>query len=523
MASGPKASRSLSIRATLVLVACAIAAYIATIAGFVVLDLAPAAEVMQTHTKALGTEYQQLGSHFDKLKAAWKEAKGFVDQPALTDADRTRLAVLESDLRDMADNSAALESSLRLTDVSVNMRSRLGDAAASESRCAATLREAVDYLIHDDRAIALRRIDDADRIGEQMGEAVSDALRLALMEMVIRERDFGTQSQRVLRSVGGWALAGTVLLTAITFLLRRRLYVPLAVLDSGLARVAHGDLQTSLPVQRDDEFGRVTSQFNQMTEWLRIRHSEDRSRETRLAERFGQIFEHSFNDIYMFEAGSLRLVQLNQGVLAKLGYGADQIEGLTVLDVLHGYDEARFRALVQPLERDEQPGILFTAAHVRKNGSTYPVDITLQLWNADEPAVFVAIAQDVAERQRAEMIRVAAQRIAESALTAATIEQMFAEIHQVIGGLMPARSFYVALFDAETDLISFPYFVDEEDAEGAPPPKRPGRGCTEYVLRTGKPLLLTPDLFQDLVATGEVVLIGPASADWLGVPLISGG
>src|SRR5206468_138737 len=42
---------------------------------------------------------------------------------------------------------------------------------------------------------------------------------------------------------------------------------------------------------------------------------------------------------------------------------------------------------------------------------------------------------------------------------------------------------------------------------------------TEYVLRTGKPLLATPDVYDALVARGEVELIGAPSIDWVGAPL----
>src|SRR5204863_85474 len=40
-----------------------------------------------------------------------------------------------------------------------------------------------------------------------------------------------------------------------------------------------------------------------------------------------------------------------------------------------------------------------------------------------------------------------------------------------------------------------------------------------YVLRTGQPLLATPDVYERLVAAGEAELIGAPSIDWLGVPL----
>jgi PAS domain S-box-containing protein len=49
-----------------------------------------------------------------------------------------------------------------------------------------------------------------------------------------------------------------------------------------------------------------------------------------------------------------------------------------------------------------------------------------------------------------------------------------------------------------------------------------GRGLTAYVLRTGEPLLATPDVFERLVASGEVIPIGAPSIDWLGAPLKSG-
>ena len=58
---------------------------------------------------------------------------------------------------------------------------------------------------------------------------------------------------------------------------------------------------------------------------------------------------------------------------------------------------------------------------------------------------------------------------------------------------MPARNFGIALYDAATDMIRFPYFVDEDYQLAAPPPRRRGNGMIEYVLRTGKPLLGTQE------------------------------
>jgi PAS domain S-box-containing protein len=126
-------------------------------------------------------------------------------------------------------------------------------------------------------------------------------------------------------------------------------------------------------------------------------------------------------------------------------------------------------------------------------------------------------AADITERRRAEQTQLATYRISASAHTATSLQSLFAAIHGIVGGLMPARNFYIALHDPATDTISFPYFVDEYDPR--PAPKRPGKGLTEYVLRTGQPLLATPEVAKDLERRGEVEVIGAPSIDWLGVPL----
>ncbi|MFI5182450.1 MAG: EAL domain-containing protein [Thermoanaerobaculia bacterium] len=133
------------------------------------------------------------------------------------------------------------------------------------------------------------------------------------------------------------------------------------------------------------------------------------------------------------------------------------------------------------------------------------------------PAGRVWSFRDVTERKRSERLQQATYRISESAHEAASLEELFRALHAIVSELMPARNFYIALHDRQSDTISFPYFVDEYDAPPAPKPL--GRGLTEYVLRTGQPLLASPEVFEDLVRRGEVELLGAPSVDWLGVPL----
>ena len=57
------------------------------------------------------------------------------------------------------------------------------------------------------------------------------------------------------------------------------------------------------------------------------------------------------------------------------------------------------------------------------------------------------------------------------------------------------------------------------NSDPAPSPKKLGRGLTDYLMRTGEPLLATPEVLQGMEDRGEVARNGSRSLDWMGVPL----
>jgi PAS domain S-box-containing protein len=127
--------------------------------------------------------------------------------------------------------------------------------------------------------------------------------------------------------------------------------------------------------------------------------------------------------------------------------------------------------------------------------------------------------RDVTARRRAECVQDAVYRISHTALTANSLQELLRAIHGIVGELMPAQNFYVSLYDEEKDLLEFTYFVDEYETARDVPPRKLRKGLTEYVLRTGRPLLATPEVYEALVAAGEAELIGAPSIDWMGAPL----
>ncbi len=129
-----------------------------------------------------------------------------------------------------------------------------------------------------------------------------------------------------------------------------------------------------------------------------------------------------------------------------------------------------------------------------------------------------ALRQGEAEHKRTERVQAALYRIAEAASAAQDMQEFYAAMHRVVGELMYARNFFIALYNEATEIISFPYFVDEVDSV-VPPQKLRKGGVTAYVIRTGQPYRDSPEKFAELVRLGEAEDIGAPAVDWLGVPL----
>ena len=118
-------------------------------------------------------------------------------------------------------------------------------------------------------------------------------------------------------------------------------------------------------------------------------------------------------------------------------------------------------------------------------------------------------------------------RIAELASAAQDMQEFYRAIHEIVGELMYAENFFIALYDEERQLINWPYYVDEVD-DDPPDPNQwdafgsgDARGVTAYVLRTGEPQHLSSEQIVELVERGEFELLGNLAQDGLGVPLKS--
>ena len=133
-----------------------------------------------------------------------------------------------------------------------------------------------------------------------------------------------------------------------------------------------------------------------------------------------------------------------------------------------------------------------------------------------------ALAREVAERRRAEQIQHALYEIANLSASAKGTDELAASLHRIIGELMVAKNFLIALVHPNSNELSIPYYADERDSY-TPNQRFPlGAGMVSYVLQTRQAQLHDAGSIARLRAAGKVrePLGNIDVASWIGAPML---
>jgi two-component system cell cycle sensor histidine kinase/response regulator CckA len=249
------------------------------------------------------------------------------------------------------------------------------------------------------------------------------------------------------------------------------------------------------------------------------KHSEKTSSAETLSIRrqyLEQLFQNSPDPLIITDA-SFRTQCVNQEFQSMFGYSAAELLGKSIDQLIFPGDRtAEAQWIAQCLQRGER--LTLETQRRCKDGSLLDLSVSSAPLIIDgQPVAFYAVYRDVSERKRAEALSSALYRIAEKSSSTQDLQQFFAAVHGIVDELMCARNFSIAIYDPESQLLSFPYFVDEQ--ESVPAPAKLARGLTEYVLRTGEPLLCTPELAREMQHRDQINLTTSPPLHWLGVPL----
>ncbi len=232
-----------------------------------------------------------------------------------------------------------------------------------------------------------------------------------------------------------------------------------------------------------------------------------------------KIFDLSDTILIQFDK-NLDIMMINKKGWRVFGGDKKDIIGKNLNDFIPKHLQLNFEQYIDELLNGDEFLTRSTVGKIKtfdKKIKTIEWHNTLLRNNNGELIYIIASGQEITERRKEEKIRKIISEILDEANSGKHLYEVFKFIHKSISKLMKAENFYIAYHNREQNLLTFPYCVDKYDDDSTP--KKLGKGLTEYVLRTGKSVLVDEKKDNELRQKGETELIGEQSEIWLGVPL----
>ncbi|MCP3687401.1 MAG: EAL domain-containing protein [Gammaproteobacteria bacterium] len=118
--------------------------------------------------------------------------------------------------------------------------------------------------------------------------------------------------------------------------------------------------------------------------------------------QLASLLDKSCNEVFVFDAASLKLTHYNQRASDNLGFCAKELDQVTMAQLIPVVSSEEFPSLVEPLLSGDIEQLEFDTVYQRKDGTQYPVEVLLQYSGAERQPVFLAVALDVTEKKKAE-------------------------------------------------------------------------------------------------------------------------
>ena len=118
----------------------------------------------------------------------------------------------------------------------------------------------------------------------------------------------------------------------------------------------------------------------------------------RSAERFRRLFEQASDAFFIHDFNNGKILEANECACRNLGYTRDELLELNVSDIEISHTP---ETIVEICTRAEKGSpVIVEGVHRRKDGSTFPVEISLGMLQDEDPTLLLAIVRDTTERKQ---------------------------------------------------------------------------------------------------------------------------
>ncbi len=217
----------------------------------------------------------------------------------------------------------------------------------------------------------------------------------------------------------------------------------------------------------------------------------------------------------VFNLQNRRIAYANKGVTEVFGWKPEELTGKTTR-ILYRSDKDYKKIgnnFYSMLKKNQSCKTELPCKH--KDGKNIVCRVSAA--RIGENKEIAVVYTDITALKNREKVQSALYKISESRYLAKSLQELCKKIHKEIVNLMPAENFYIALYDKDSKMFNFAYWVDEKEKK--PAPIKLQNGITEYVFNTGKPFIVTPKLIKKLKNSDTIKIRGIMPVSWIGVPL----
>ncbi|QYM94167.1 sensor domain-containing protein [Dickeya zeae] len=243
------------------------------------------------------------------------------------------------------------------------------------------------------------------------------------------------------------------------------------------------------------------------------------------AELYEHILRSMYDGVHVIDMNGIVLVE-NKASEKMLGWTSCNLVGLHGHEKIHHHhannsvfpneDCPIYQTIIDGIPRHVTDDVFW-----RQDGTFFPVEYATSPLSDQSGVIYgvTVVFRDISERKRAEKMRNAVFQISQAAHDADDLSDLLTTLHQIISDLLPAKNFYVALYEKENDILTFPYFIDETMTTPAAQPLAQAP-LIARVISSVSVLSISPSDRSDCIDENQEN-ISTKAAHWLGIPLVS--
>ena len=387
--------------------------YVAVLGLLVILAVQPSSTRLRQSSQSVLEEYRESSLRAATLDVAINQLWRLVGVARASRVPLDTLESLRARIERLAETSSATNRLASSSGSASELRTLLAEAVVYEERLRGAALGVIASLELGDVESAESLIRRADSLVTPLSNALSDATTMALQQVSAHEDALGRTLSALNAVVWIWLLGGLISLSFLAVFLRKRLHAPLERLDVALDRIGGGDLGVHLEAEHPDELGRLMQQFNRMTAILRQRAVDTEQRaEDRSVARTRLILDAALDAVVVTDANGT-VKEWSPQAEHVFGWSRGEILDRRVVDTVipPEYRQSHLASL----ERFARTGTdkflnrRLERIALRKDGTRFPVEVTVTLLRSGSQWEFSTFVRDITERKQSQAALLASE------------------------------------------------------------------------------------------------------------------